>query len=216
MAVNPNDLIYTTIETVNAFSLTDDYLWTLDELSQVTISNTEESEDVTGKNGRLLSSLKRNKGVTISGTNGVISGGMMATQVGSEFKSGSDLKVRVTEYLTLKASGDGANLTIATGSPDTVTFTNGTAVGVQQTAQDGTVTAFTKLGSDTAFAASAKQFKVGTGVLTFPEGTFSGGETIAIIYDKTVTSMAPLTLTWAVIRLLMASKLSLCLVAALH
>ena len=34
MSVNPNDLIITSLETIDAFSLQDEYLWTLDELSQ--------------------------------------------------------------------------------------------------------------------------------------------------------------------------------------
>ena len=55
----------------------------LDELSDFTLAHEEEKVDITGKGGRTISSLKKNKKVTGSGTNGVLSGGALATMVGS-------------------------------------------------------------------------------------------------------------------------------------
>lgn len=45
------------------------YLFTLDELQSASIANSEEKQDITGKQGRKLTSLKKNKSVTVSGTN---------------------------------------------------------------------------------------------------------------------------------------------------
>lgn len=183
MSVNPNDLIITSLETIDAFSLQDEYLWTLDELSQAQIQNTEDTEDVTGKNGRLLKTLKRNKSVTISGTNGVISGGMMATQVGSKFVQGSDKKVRVTEFITVKesnpaASGDNF-------ASNVLTLTNSGVYAVKKTLTDGTTTDLTKVAADATLATG--QYKVTGSGITFFAGDITDGNVLVVTYDKTVT-----------------------------
>ena len=110
MAVNVNDLTVTSIDTLSCFDITGKSLLAyLDELQNVTISHTEEKEDITGKNGRKLSSLKRNKGVTISGTNGLLSAGLLAIQVGSEFEAKESTPVKWDETVTV--TGGKATLT---------------------------------------------------------------------------------------------------------
>lgn len=53
--VNINDITVTSIETITAFDLgTGALRWVLDELQSATISNTQETTDITGKQGRLL------------------------------------------------------------------------------------------------------------------------------------------------------------------
>ena len=102
--VNVNDISITSIETITAFDIvTGAYKWTLDELQNVTIANTQETTDITGKQGRLLNTLKRNKAVTISGNNGLLSGGMLETQVGNAFEQKAT-NVMVPEYLTVTAN----------------------------------------------------------------------------------------------------------------
>lgn len=85
--MNLNDITITSIETITAFDVTTgNYLFTLDELQNATIANTEDTTDITGKQGRKLSSLKRNKATTISGNNGLVSGGLMELQTGGKFE----------------------------------------------------------------------------------------------------------------------------------
>ena len=99
--MNINDLTITSLETITAFALgTGAYLFTLDELQNATIANTQETSDITGKQGRKLSKLKRNKAVTISGTNGMLSGGLLEMQTGSTFTNGAT-EVLHTDYLTV-------------------------------------------------------------------------------------------------------------------
>lgn len=96
-----NDITITSLETITAFDIvTGAYLFTLDELQNATIANTQEKTDITGKQGRKLSSLKRNKGVTISGTNGMVSGGLLEAQTGGKFENGAT-EVLWTDYLTV-------------------------------------------------------------------------------------------------------------------
>jgi len=102
-----NDLTITSIETITAFDITTgNYLFTLDELQNATISQTQEKNDITGKQGRKLSSLKRNKAATVSGTNGVISTGLLELQTGSNFED-KTTEVMWTDYLTV-ATGNKA------------------------------------------------------------------------------------------------------------
>ena len=81
--VNVNDLTITSLEEIIAYNLGGEYLWTIDELQNTTISNTQDKVDITGKQGRKLNSLKRNKAVKVSGTNGMLSLGMIATDTGT-------------------------------------------------------------------------------------------------------------------------------------
>ena len=84
--MNIKDITITSLETITAFNVvTGNYRFTLDELQNATIANTQESTEITGKGGRKLSSLKRNKAVTISGTNGLVSGGLLEVQTGGKF-----------------------------------------------------------------------------------------------------------------------------------
>lgn len=84
--VNIQDLTITSLETINAFDVvTGAYKFTLDELQNASIANSQETSDITGKGGRKLATLKRNKAVTVSGTNGLVSGGLLETQTGGEF-----------------------------------------------------------------------------------------------------------------------------------
>lgn len=105
MALNTNDITVTSLETITAFDpTTGDFLWVLDELQDATISNDEETTDITGKQGRLLNTLKRNKSVTISGNNGLLSGGLMATQTGGTFETKDDAEILWTDYLTVTSN----------------------------------------------------------------------------------------------------------------
>lgn len=183
MPANNKDLIITSLETIDAFDLEDKYLWTLDELTATNIQNSEDSEDVTGKAGRLLATLKRNKTVTISGTNGVISGGLIATQTGGEFKSGSKT-VRVTDVITVDTTSGTGNFDSST---DKLTLANSNVFVVKQTANDGTETEFT-LDTSTGTGVAAGKFKRDNTGITFHDGDVTNGMVLTVLYAKSVTA----------------------------
>lgn len=90
------------------------YKFTLDELQSATIAQTQDSQEVTGKQGRKLTSLKRNKAVTVSGNNGLVSGGLLELQTGGTFES-KVTEVLWTDYLTV--TGNAATTTfVAVGT----------------------------------------------------------------------------------------------------
>ncbi len=99
--INVQDITITSLETVSAFDIiTGDFLFALDELQNATIAQTEEKTEITGKRGRKLSTLKRNKAVTISGSNGLVSGGLLEIQTGGKFEN-KRTPVKWTDYLTV-------------------------------------------------------------------------------------------------------------------
>ena len=101
MNVNIGDITITSIETITAFDIvTGDFKFTLDELQNATIAQSQEKTDITGKQGRKLNSLKRNKAVKITGTNGLISAGLMEMQTGNDFQN-KQTAVMWTDYLTV-------------------------------------------------------------------------------------------------------------------
>lgn len=96
------DLTITSLETITAYDVvTGDYKFTLDELQNTSIAQTQDKVDMTGKGGRKLNSLKRNKAVTISGADGMVSGGLLEMQTGSAFEGSSEAEAITPTYSTL-------------------------------------------------------------------------------------------------------------------
>lgn len=99
--MNINDITITSLETINAFDIVSGaYKFTLDELQNTNIAQTEDKAEITGKHGRKLANLKRNKAVTISGTNGMVSGGLLEIQTGGTFENKAT-EVLWTDYVTV-------------------------------------------------------------------------------------------------------------------
>lgn len=102
--MNINDITITSLETINAFDIaTGSYKFTLDELQNASIAQSQDSTEITGKAGRKLATLKRNKAVKISGTNGLVSGGLLEMQTGGAIESKST-EVLWTDYLTVASN----------------------------------------------------------------------------------------------------------------
>lgn len=115
--MNISDITITSLETISAFDLqTGNLMFVLDELQNATIAQTQEKTDITGKQGRKLNSLKKNKAVTVSGTNGLVSSGLLGIQVGSDFENNKLTTVKWTEYITVESDGEATISYTAIGS----------------------------------------------------------------------------------------------------
>lgn len=113
--MNINDITITSLEVITAFDIaTGNYKFTLDELQSATIAQSQEQTEITGKQGRKLSTLKKNKSVTVSGTNGLVSGGLMELQTGGTF-SNKTTEVLWTDYLTVNTQA-ATTTYVATGT----------------------------------------------------------------------------------------------------
>lgn len=103
MAVDVSKLIITEIAQITAFNNAGELEFIMDEVQDGSIQNSQEKSDVTGRNGRKIASLKKNKAVTVSATNGVLVGGALAAQTGTEVEQGT-FKVRITDVLTVTSN----------------------------------------------------------------------------------------------------------------
>ena len=175
--VSINDITITSLEVINAFDVsTGAYLFSLDELQSATISQGQETTDITGKQGRKLSTLKRNKTVTISGTNGLVSGGLLEQQTGGKF-SNTTTKVMWADYLIVN-SDEATTSYIAVGTAgaeiDAVYVKN----------SDGVIT--TELEQAATAAAGKFAYAPATKKLTFNSGDIADGTEIVVYYMRQI------------------------------
>jgi hypothetical protein len=162
------DYTITSLETITAFDIsTGAYLFTLDELQDATISQTQDKQDITGKQGRKISSLKRNKAVTVSGNNGLVSIGLLAMQTGGEIEN-KITEVMWTDYLTVNSNA-------ATTSYKAV-GTAGNEIEAVYVLSGGVAT--TKLTQDASAAEGKFAYDPATKALTF-SGIADGTEVVA-------------------------------------
>lgn len=103
MSVDVSKLIITEVAQITAFNNAGELEFIMDEVQNGTISNTQEKADITGRNGRKIASLKKNKAVTVSATNGVLVGGALAAQTGTEVEQGT-FNVRITDVMTVQGN----------------------------------------------------------------------------------------------------------------
>lgn len=174
---NVNDIMITSIETINAFDVvTGAYKFTLDELQSTTIAQTEDKSEITGKGGRKLSNVKRNKAVTISGDSGLVSGGLLEVQTGGTFKNGTT-EVMWTDYLTVSSNEATTNYTaIGTTGAEIEALYVKSSNGVANKELEQAATA-----ADGKFAYDTKTKKL----------TFSGitdGTEIVVFYKRKITA----------------------------
>lgn len=175
--MNVADLTITSLETITAFDVaTGAYLWTLDELQSATIANSQETTDITGKGGRILSTLKRNKSVTVSGNNGLISGGLLETQTGGTLENKAT-EVEWTDFLSVASNA-------ATTQYKAIGTTGAEIIALYIRNTDGT--AGTLLEQAAEAAAGKFAYAPATKALTF-SGLDDGTE-IVVIYKRRITA----------------------------
>lgn len=171
------DLMITSLDTITAYDITSGaFLFSLDELQNATIENAEETTEITGKQGRRLNSMKRNKTASISGTNGILSSGLMELQTGGQFTNKATI-VRWIDYLTI-TSNAAATQYVATGTA------GAEIIALYIKNADGTLgTLLTQ-----AATASAGKFAYDTTTkaLTFASGAYTDGTEIVVFYDRRI------------------------------
>lgn len=101
MAVDISKLVITEVAQITAFNNAGELEFIMDEIQEGSIQNSQEKSDITGRNGRKIASLKKNKAVTVSATNGFLVGGTLAAQTGTEIEQGT-FNVRITDIMTVK------------------------------------------------------------------------------------------------------------------
>lgn len=174
-----NDLIITSLETISAFDITTGaYLFTIDELQNASLAQSQDSTDITGKGGRKLATLKRNKAVTISGSNGMVSCGLLELQSGSKFENKAT-EVMWCDYLTVDSNHEATTNWKAIG-------TAGSEIeACYVKSADGTIS--TQLTQDSAAAAGKFAYAPATKKLTFHTDIAAGTE-VMVYYKRKITA----------------------------
>ena len=172
-----NDITITSLDIITAYSLDGVPRFILDELSDATIANTQEREDITGKAGRLLNSLKRNKAVTISGTNGMLSAGLLEAQTGGEFEHKAEAIVEWSESLTVKSNKATTSYkaTGTAGAEITALYIKDTSGAAQEKLEQAATASEGKF----AYAPNTKE-------LTFAEDAIDDGTEIIVFYTRKI------------------------------
>jgi len=175
--VKVTDITITSLETINAFDVvTGAFLFTLDELQSTSIAQTQEKADITGKQGRKLNSLKRNKAVTVSGNNGLVSAGLLELQTGNQFEN-KVTEVQWVDYLTVEDDA-AATSYIAVG-------TAGAEIeGLYIKNADGTLGE--TLTQDSAADAGKFAYDPTTKALSFNTGDLDDGTEILVYYKRKI------------------------------
>lgn len=153
----------------------------LDELSDFTLSHEEEKVDITGKGGRAISSLKKNKKVTGKGTNGMLSGGALAAMLGAEIEDGA-YTIRYTDPVIVSGN-KGVTKETAVG-------TTGNEIGTiyVRNTESAYISGGKKLTQTSAEPATGEfSYDPETKTLTFYEGDIADGTEVMAFYDAKVT-----------------------------
>lgn len=117
-----NGFALTSLEEIHSYDRVDNTCeMYLTELKNATISNSEDTVDITGKGDRVLKQIKKNKSVTLTGDSALISGDLMSAQTGSDVESDNPVVVRFPDVFEVTSE-------IATSKKITTTYkANGTA-----------------------------------------------------------------------------------------
>ena len=173
--MNVSDITITSLETIDAFDIvTGGYLFTLDELQNATIAQGQEKTDITGKQGRKLSSLK--KTVTISGNNGIVSGGLLELQTGGKFEN-KTTEVMWNDYLIIAE-----NKAVTTYKAVGTTGNEVEAVHIKNT--DGTLGK--TLTQDATAGDNTFAYDPATKTLTFGDGVIADGTEVVVYYKRQI------------------------------
>jgi hypothetical protein len=153
----------------------------LDELSDFKLAQEEEKTDITGKAGRTIGSLKKNKKVTGSGTNGMLAGGALAAMTGSDIEDGEYL-IRYTD--TISVTNNAGTTT------ETAIGTTGNEIGTiyVRDANNAYISGGKKLTQTSATPAAGEfSYDPSTKAVTFFAGDVPDGTEVIAFYDAKVT-----------------------------
>lgn len=195
--VNVNDLSIKSLETLMTFGVNGgSFRFELDELQNTTLANTEEKTNQTGRNGRTIGTLKKNKAVTVSGTSGMVSLGLMEAQVGSTAES-KETTVKYPDYVTAlsETTGEGENAvtTVYALSSYVAVGTVGNEIGVIHVKNNNGIVIKTLKQDATASATGKFAYNPESKKITFYAGDVKEGDNLTFYYKRKIQADAVIT-----------------------
>jgi hypothetical protein len=180
MALSFDKYAIVSIDSITGFGIsTKECLFILDEIKDATLEGGAEIIWSTGKEGRRLSAMKRNKTCSISANNGFIVGGLLAQTIGDEnpeedFTSAS-IKMPAFERIEVGAGGVVETAFAATG-------TIGNEIGyVYKANKDGSQGQ--KFAQGAAASTTLFSYDPGDKEITLPTGAFNEGDVVIVFYE---------------------------------
>ena len=180
--MNIDKFTITSYDAITGFDRTNGGLvLVMDEISDFSLNQTQETQDITGKGGRVISRMKKNKAVEGSGTNGFLSGGALATMLGTEIETGDNFVIRCTDTIVVNTN-KGATSKKAIG-------TAGNEIGTIYVRDENNayISGGKKL-TQTSTTPATGQFSYDptTNEITFFEGDIADGVEVIAFYDAEV------------------------------
>jgi hypothetical protein len=175
------DITITSVDLIRAFDVvTGMGRWTMDQLQNATFRQGEESTPITGRSGITLNTLKRNKTIGLSGTNALLSAGLLETQTGSPFKH--EEKALMLAWENLAIVNGTAETTWVGVAPAGVAGTEIKAVRVL----DANNVAIVELTQASTVTPQTFTYDPATKELVVDTGTFDDGTRISVDYYRHV------------------------------
>lgn len=184
--VNVDALKFKTLDQITAFK-NKKLKFQLCDPTSAEIANDNEKTELKGRNNRTIGSIKRGKTCEITGENGLVSGGLLGVQLGTEVKHGEGT-VRISDLLTVN-SNTAITSETAEGTVSTEILYAYKVVGeVADTSKP-----FVQVAGDPTLKTGEFKYVAGTKTLTFFAGDIQDGEKVVVFYDVTKTDTAVIT-----------------------
>ena len=178
--VDNSNLIITAVDDLILFDNEGKIICSLEELTTVSLANNEETTDITGKNGRKLSTLKQNKSVQVTGSNGVISSGLISAQTGGTLEDVESYSVLWYDQIQLTDPKTATVLKKPVGLPGMEIRT------IARELPSGAVDTLHQLQQGTTPGAGIFTFDPVTKELVFSDDEFEVGDVIRVYYMRNV------------------------------
>lgn len=181
--MNIDKFTITSYDAITGFDRTNGGLvLVMDEISDFSLNQSQETQDITGKGGRVISRMKKNKAVEGSGTNGFLSGGTLATMLGTEVEVGDNFVIKYTDTIVVNS-----NAGITT---ETAVGTAGMEIGTIYVRDENNayISGGKKLTQVATAPAATGEFSYepATKTITFFEGDVADGVEVIAFYDAEV------------------------------
>ena len=174
-----NNYSITSIDSITGFDIaTGECVFILDEIQDATIEGDAEVVWQTGREGRRLSALKRNKTCSITANNGFIVGGLLREQIGDTDPT-IDMENATIEMPAFE------RLTVAGGAVETTFEAVGTAgaeiMWVYRQNRDSSQGE--KFAQGASASADTFAYDPATRTITLPTGEFEDGDMVIVFYN---------------------------------
>lgn len=175
-----DNLALASVEAITFIEANGDFGCYLDEIQSVSIQNDQTDVDITGKNGRKIGTLKRDKSTTFSGVSALVSGDLLSAQTGGSYDVREKQRVAFREEIVLTDPSKcvlkyDADSGIVGKEIDYVVKVVGSGLNKKSALKQGAAA------STTTFA-----YDPTTRTLSFADGVFKAGDRICVFYYRMV------------------------------